>query len=141
MRPTPRGTAVLVGAVALLVLGVVLNLPLLRALAGVTLGAVALAFVPTAGRLRLGVTRAVHPDRVDTGAPAFAELVVRNRTHSRRPGFTAVDAIGSQVTPVRVRSLPPGGSARYRYELPTTRRGRIPVGPLSVERTDLLGLA
>ena len=141
VRPTPRGTAVLVGAVALLVLGVVLNLPLLRALAGVMLGAVALAFVPTAGRLRLGVTRAVHPDRVDTGAPAFAELVVRNRTHSRRPGFTAVDAVGSQVTPVRVRSLPPGGSARYRYELPTTRRGRIPVGPLSVERTDLLGLA
>jgi uncharacterized protein (DUF58 family) len=141
VRPTRRGTAVLVGAVALLVLGVVLNLSLLRALAGVTLGAVALAFVPTAGRLRLGVTRAVHPDRVDTGAPAFAELVVRNRTHSRRPGFTAVDAVGSQVTPVRVRSLPPGGSARYRYELPTTRRGRIPVGPLSVERTDLLGLA
>jgi uncharacterized protein (DUF58 family) len=141
VRPTRRGTAVLVSAVALLVLGVVLNLPLLRALAGMTLGAVALAFVPTAGRLRLGVTRAVHPDRVDTGAPAFAELVVRNRTHSRRPGFTAVDAVGSQVTPVRVRSLPPGGSARYRYELPTTRRGRIPVGPLSVERTDLLGLA
>ena len=141
MRPTPRGTAVLVGAVALLVLGVVLNLPLLRALAGVMLGAVALAFVPTAGRLRLGVTRAVHPDRVDVGQPAFAELVVRNRTHGRRPGFTALDTVGPQVRPVRVRSLPPGGSARYRYELPTVRRGRVPVGPLTVERTDVLGLA
>ena len=39
-----------------------------------------------------------------------------------------------------MRSLPPGGSARYRYELPTTRRGRVPIGPLTVERTDLLGL-
>ena len=116
-------------------------MPLLRALAGVALGAVALAFVPTAGHLRLGVTRAVHPDRVDVGQPAFAELVVRNRTHSRRAGFTALDTVGSQVRPVQVRSLPPGGSARYRYELPTTRRGRVPVGPLTVERTDLLGLA
>jgi uncharacterized protein (DUF58 family) len=141
VRLTARGTVVLAGAVALLAPGILLNLPLLRALAGLALGAVALAFVPTAGRLRLGVTRAVHPDRVDVGQPAFAELVVRNRTHSRRPGFTAVDAVGSQVRPVRVRSLPPGGSARYRYELPTDRRGRVPVGPLAVERTDLLGLA
>ena len=141
MRLTARGAAVLAGAVALLVAGVVLNLPLLRALAGMALGAVALAFVPTAGRLRLAVTRAVHPDRVDVGQAAFAELVVRNRTHSRRPGFTALDTVGSQVRPVRVRSLPPGGSARYRYELPTVRRGRVPVGPLTVERTDVLGLA
>ena len=127
VRLTARGAAVLDGAVVLLVAGILLNLPLLRALAGVALGAVALAFVPTAGRLRLGVTRAVHPDRVDVGQPAFAELVVRNRTHSRRAGFTALDTVGSQVRPVQVRSLPPGGSARYRYELPTTRRGR-PVG-------------
>jgi uncharacterized protein (DUF58 family) len=140
VRLTARGAVVLSGAVVLLVLGVALNLPLLRALAGTALGAVALAFVPTAGKLRLGVTRAVHPDRVDMGQPAFAELVVRNRTHSRRPGFTALDEVGSQVRPVPVRSLPPGGSARYRYELPTTRRGRIPIGPLTVERADLLGL-
>ena len=97
MRLTVRGAAVLAGAVVLLVLGVVLNLPLLRALAGIALGAVALAFVPTAGQLRLGVTRAVHPDRVDVGQPAFAELVVRNRTHTRRAGFTAVDEVGSQA--------------------------------------------
>jgi len=140
MRLTTRGAAVLSGAVVLLAMGVALNLPLLRALAGIALGAVALAFVPTAGQLRLGVTRAVHPDRVDVGQPAFAELVVRNRTHTRRAGFTAVDEVGSQARPVRVRSLPPGGSARYRYELPTTRRGRVPIGPLTVERTDLLGL-
>ena len=118
MRLTARGGAVLAGAVVLLGLGVALNLPLLRALAGMAFGAVALAFVPTAGRLRLGVTRAVHPDRVDAGQLAFAELVVRNRTHSRRPGFTALDEVGSQVRPVRVRSLPPGGSARYRYSCP-----------------------
>ena len=112
MRLTTRGGAVLAGAVVLLGAGVALNLPLLRALAGIALGGVALAFVPTAGQLRLGVTRAVHPDRVDVGQPAFAELVVRNRTHTRRLGFTAVDEVGSQARPVRVRSLPPGGSAR-----------------------------
>ena len=129
VRPTPRGAAVLVGAVALLVLGVVLNLPAAARARRVALGAVALAFVPTAGRLRLGVTRAVHPDRVDTGARA------RSPSWWSATGPTAAarlhrrwTTVGSQVRPVRVRSLPPGGSARYRYELPTTRRGRIPSG-------------
>ena len=114
MRLTARGAAVLAGAVVLLGAGILLNLPLLRALAGVALGAVALAFVPTAGHLRLGVTRAVHPDRVDVGQPAFAELVVRNRTHSRRAGFTALDdrriagpaGPGAVAAARRVRALP-----------------------------------
>ena len=41
MRLTTRGAAVLSGAVVLLAMGVALNLPLLRAVAGIALGAVA----------------------------------------------------------------------------------------------------
>jgi uncharacterized protein (DUF58 family) len=70
-----------------------------------------------------------------------AELVVGNDSSIRQPAFLARDVVGGELREVPVRSLPPGGSARYRYDLPTGQRGRITVGPLSVERSDLLGLA
>ncbi len=141
MRPTRRGYAVLGCAVALYALGLVLGLPLLRALAGCAAGALLVAVVPVLGKLRPDVTRAVHPDRVQRGMPATAELVVTNETATRQPAFLAVDDVGGKPREVAVRALPPGGSARYRYELPTDRRGRLAVGPLTVERSDLLGLA
>lgn len=141
MRPTRRGVTVLGCAVVLFGLGVVLGMPLLRALAGCAVGALLVAVVPVLGRLRPDVRRSVHPDRVQRGAAAVAELVVINGSGHRQPAFVARDTVGDQTHEVAVRALPPGGSARYRYELPTERRGRIAVGPLSVERSDLLGLA
>jgi uncharacterized protein (DUF58 family) len=132
---------VLACAVVLYLLGLLLGLPLLRALAGCAAGALLVAVVPILGRLRPAVTRSVHPDRVQRGVAAVAELVVGNDSSVRQPAFLARDKVGGELREVPVRSLPPGGSARYRYELPTDRRGRIEVGPLSVERSDLLGLA
>ncbi|MFC4950843.1 DUF58 domain-containing protein [Pseudonocardia sp. GCM10023141] len=128
-------------AVGLYALGLLLGMPLLRALAGCAVGALVVAVVPILGRLRPAVTRAVHPDRVQRGAPAVAELVVGNDSAVRQPAFLALDVVGGEVREVPVRALPAGGSARYRYDLPTGKRGRIAVGPLSVERSDLLGLA
>jgi uncharacterized protein (DUF58 family) len=141
VRPTRRGLAVLGCAVALYLAGLLLGMPLLRALAGCGAGAFLVAIVPVFGRLRPGVSRAVHPDRVQRGSPAVAELVVTNPTATRQPAFLAVDSVAGEAREVPVRALPAGGSARYRYDLPTGRRGRVTVGPLSVERSDLLGLA
>lgn len=128
-------------AVVLYLLGLLLGLPLLRALAGCAVGALIVAVVPILGRLRPAVTRSVYPDRVQRGVPAVAELVVGNDTSIRQPAFLARDMVGGELREVAVRSLPPGGSTRHSYELPTDRRGLITVGPLSVERSDLLGLA
>lgn len=128
-------------AAVLYAVGLLLGMPVVRALAGCAVGAVAVAVVPVLGRLRPGITRSVHPDRVQRGVAAVAELVVGNDSSVRQPAFLARDTVGGELREVAVRSLPPGGSARYRYELPTGRRGRIEVGPLSVERSDLLGLA
>ena len=128
-------------AVTFYVLGAVLGMPFLRGLAGCAVGAMLVAVLPVLGRLRPAVGRSVHPDRVQRGGTAVAELVVGNPTAHRQPAFIARDVVGGESREVAVRALPPGGSARYRYELPTDRRGRIPVGPLSVERSDLLGLA
>lgn len=141
MRLTGRGKALLAGAVALLAVGMLLGMPLLRGLAGFALAAVAVAVVPTLGVVRPSVRREIHPDRVQRGTPAVAQLIVSNESARRQPAFVARDTVGDTNVEVTVRELPAGGSARYLYELPTEKRGRIAVGPLVLERTDLLGLA
>ena len=130
----------MIGALALLIAGELLGNVFLRALGGFGIGAALVAAVPAIGRLRPTITREIHPDRVERGQPALARLEVRNTSGRRQPAFTARDRIGDTTHEVAVRALPPGGSAVYHYELPTLRRGRVQVGPLDVERSDLLGL-
>jgi len=142
-RLTRRGWAVLVAAVAVYALGEWVGFPMLRALAGAAFGAVVAALVLTARRPRVAVTREVYPDRVQRGRPAFARLRVRNAGARRQGGFTAGDRLDDDVRgfhAVAVRPLAPGADAVYHYELPTTRRGRFQVGPLTLERVDPLGL-
>ncbi|OLR95288.1 DUF58 domain-containing protein [Actinokineospora bangkokensis] len=140
-RVTRRGAAVLVAAVPAYALGEWAGYPVLRALAGAGLGVVLAALVITARRPRVVVTRAVYPDRVRRGKPAFARLAVRNPTAARQGGFDAGDRVGVGFHAVAVRALPPGAQAVYHYELPTLRRGRFTVGPLTLQRVDPFGLA
>ena len=139
-RLTPRGWAVLAGAVLAYAAGEWVGFPMLRALAGAALGAVVAALVITARRPRVTVTREVYPDRVQRGRPAFARLRVHNSGSRRHGAFIAGDRIDGGFHAVAVRPLAPGADAVYHYELPTTRRGRFQVGPLTLERVDPLGL-
>jgi uncharacterized protein (DUF58 family) len=139
-RLTRRGWAVLVAAMAAYVCGAWVGFPVLRALGGAGVGAVAAALVVTARRPRVVVTREVYPDRVQRGRPAFARLRVHNDSPRRHGGFTAGDRVDGGFHAVAVRPLAPGADAIYHYELPTSRRGRIQVGPLTLERVDPLGL-
>ena len=139
-RLTRRGWAVLVTAVVAYVCGAWVGFPVLRALGGAGLGAVAAALVVTARRPRVAVTREVYPDRVQRGRPAFARVRVHNDSPRRHGGFTAGDHVAGGYHAVAVRSLAPGADAVYHYELPTARRGRLQVGPLTLERVDPLGL-
>lgn len=139
-RLTRRGWAVLVTAALAYACGEWVGFPLLRALGGAGIGAVAAALVVTARRPRVVVTREVYPDRVQRGRPAFARLRVHNDSPRRHGGFTAGDRVDGGFHAVAVRPLAPGADAIYHYELPTARRGRIQVGPLTLERVDPLGL-
>ncbi|GAB3460408.1 DUF58 domain-containing protein [Actinophytocola sediminis] len=139
-RLTRRGWAVLVAAVLAYATGVVVGFPVLRALGGAGVGAVAAALVVTARRPRVTVDREAYPDRVRRGRPAFARLRVHNDNPRRHGGFTAGDQVDGGFHAVAVRPLAPGADAVYHYDLPTTRRGRIQVGPLTLERVDPLGL-
>lgn len=130
----------LVTAVVAYACGVWFGFPVLRALGGAGLGAVAAALVVTARRPRVAVSREIYPDRVQRGRPAFARLRVHNDNPRRHGGFTAGDPVDGDYHAVAVRPLAPGADAVYHYELPTSRRGQIQVGPLTLERVDPLGL-
>lgn len=151
-RLTARGWGVLVAALVLGAGGQLLGYPMLRVLGGAGLAAVAAGLATLLRSPQASVHRTLFPDRVECGRPALARLVVRNDSGRRQPSFVASD----EVTPgspaavdlahahdaqVAVASLAPGGVATYHYELPTSRRGRLRVGPLTMRRTDALGLA
>ncbi len=141
MRLTARGVVLLVVSVLLLGVAEWAGYPLFRVLGAVGLAAVVAAVVVTARGLRVDVTREVYPDRVERGRPALAKLTVRNLAGHRQRGFDAWDKAGSAVQTVRIRPLAQDAEATYRYELPTGRRGRLPVGPLTLHRVDPFGLA
>ncbi|MFD2399787.1 hypothetical protein ACFSVJ_27650 [Prauserella oleivorans] len=140
MRPTRRGVAVLVVSVLLVAFGQWAGYPLLRALGVIPLTAVVAAVAVTARRVRVVVTRSVYPDRVERGKPALARLRVRNPAGDRHPALLATDGTGDTARTVRIRALPPRAEATYHYELATTTRGLLTVGPLLLHRTDLFGL-
>lgn len=141
MRLTRRGIAALVSAVLGYGLGELAGYPLLRVLCGIVAGAVLAAVLVTRGRPKAEVSRSVHPERIERGQPALATLAVRNESERRHGGFAAQDCVGADVREVQVRALAPGAAATYHYELPTTVRGRLDVGPLVLHRSDPFGFA
>ncbi|WP_117214437.1 DUF58 domain-containing protein [Allorhizocola rhizosphaerae] len=141
MRFTPRGVGVLVAAAALFGVGHWAGYPLLLALAGAAVGAVAAGVLAAGRRPRVAVVRQLYPtDRIERGRPAAAQLRVHNPGTRRQPGFHAGDRVGAGLHAVAVRPLAPGATAVYHYELPTGVRGRHQVGPLTLSRMDGLGL-
>ncbi|GAB3939363.1 hypothetical protein GCM10027614_21420 [Micromonospora vulcania] len=67
-------------------------------------------------------------------------LTVRNTGRLRSANLLAEDRCGDQTVPVPLLRLRPGRDTEVRYDVPTHRRGVVPVGPLRVTRRDPLGL-
>jgi uncharacterized protein (DUF58 family) len=99
-----------------------------------------LAGVTVVVRPSLRLTRAVTPDRVSVGEPALGRLVVRNLARWPMPALIVVDRIGGRLNWIRVPVLRAGGSRTVHFPIPTDQRGRLTLGPLSVERHDPFGL-
>lgn len=143
MRRTPvTGTGVGLAVLAVMSygLGVALGYPVLVAVA-----AGAAAILVAAGcfvtiRPSVQLTRQVTPDRTTVGEPALGRIHVRNTARRPSVAFTAVDRIGPETVTLDVRSVAGGGMRAVNYPLPAPRRGRIPLGPLTVERRDPFGL-
>jgi uncharacterized protein (DUF58 family) len=91
-------------------------------------------------RLRIG--RRVSPRRVHAGDTARVELTASNRARWRSPVLLLRDPVSStQGAVLHLAPMRAGRTARAAYRLPTRQRGQIVVGPLTLSRTDPLGLA
>lgn len=140
MRLTRRGVCTLVGAVALVAIGTTAGYPVVVTLGAAGLGAVVAAVGVTGRRPRVEVVRELFPDRVERGGRAGLSLRVRNPGTRRQAAFTAIDRVGVDRVTIAVRPLPPGAEQSYLDRVPTGRRGRHEVGPLTLRRVDVLGL-
>ncbi|MFI6273179.1 DUF58 domain-containing protein [Micromonospora zamorensis] len=140
MGITARGVGLLVAAVVLLGVGFRFAYPELTLLGAAAGAAVGYAALVAAWRPRLVVTRLADPDRVARGEPASMTLTVRNAGRLRSANLLAEDRCGDRTVPVPVLRLRPGRDTEVRYDVPTHRRGVVPVGPLRVTRRDPLGL-
>ncbi|WP_433533492.1 DUF58 domain-containing protein [Micromonospora sp. CA-263727] len=140
MGITARGIGLLVAAVLLLGAGFRFAYPELTLLGAAAGAALAVAVVTAARRPRLQVRRQADPDRVARGEPATMTLTVRNAGRLRAASLLATDRCGDRVVPVPVLRLRPGTDTTVGYDVPTTRRGVVPVGPLRVTRRDPFGL-
>ena len=92
-------------------------------------------------RLRVDVTRQLHPPRVHAGSPSRVDLRVENLGRRRSPVLGLLDAVsGTRGAQLAVGPLGPGDTASAAYRLPTERRGILRVGPLEVVMADAFGL-
>ncbi|TDC46666.1 DUF58 domain-containing protein, partial [Micromonospora sp. KC207] len=140
MGITARGAGLIVAAVALLAAGFRFAYPELTLLGAAAAVAVGYALLVALWRPRLEVTRRADPDRVSRGEPARMVLTVRNAGRLRAANLLAEDRCGERTVPVPVLRLRPGRDTTVGYDVPTDRRGVVPVGPLRVIRRDPLGL-
>ena len=93
-------------------------------------------------RVRIDVSRELHPPRVHAGSPSRVEVRVENAGARRSPLLKLRDGVsGTRGARLLVGPLAPGASARAAYRLPTERRGILTIGPLDIELTDPFGLA
>ncbi len=120
--------------------GVALGFDGVVAVGAAALLAVAVALVAVVVRPRLTVTRTVEPARVTVGRHAVGRLAVRNVSRWPSPPFVAVDSVGGMAVELGVGLLSGGGRRLLEYDVPTERRGRLALGPVTVERRDPLGL-
>ena len=140
MRLTRTGWGLLAVSIGLFILGTGLGLVVLRLLAGAGIVALAVAVVEARRAPRLTVARDVYPERVPRGDVALARLTVANDGGRRAYPFGASDPTGHEVQSVSVPALDPGQRNSQTYRLPTSRRGVVQVGPLTLTREDPLGL-
>jgi uncharacterized protein (DUF58 family) len=142
VRPTRQGTLVGIGAIGLVALGRFLGLTELYAAgAGVGVLLVVCGIWVSLRDLDIVVARSVRPSRVHVGNPSTVEVQLRNRSRRSTPVLRLLDPVtGTSGADLLLAPIPLRKTSKVAYRLPTTRRGLVTVGPMTVEIGDPFGL-
>jgi uncharacterized protein (DUF58 family) len=152
LRPTPRGWALAAAGIVALQLGVVLG-----AVDLVRIGTLALLLVvgaavgvglldPGRGRHRLTVQRRATPNPVHAGDDAEIEVVITATDPAARvrlAGLKFAEQAATELSggrPLRARVSRAARRVTVTYAVQAARRGRWPLGPLVVTRSDPFGV-
>jgi uncharacterized protein (DUF58 family) len=139
MRLTLLGWTAAVASAGLLAAGYLLGYPRLALLGVGGLAALAASAAVAARRPPVDITREIFPLRVTRGEPAVGMLTAANRSRWAGMAIEVRESFGARNLPVAMPYLARGAVRDVGYQLPTSRRGVIDVGPLRWERADLLG--
>jgi len=92
-------------------------------------------------RLKVNISRQIHPVRLHAGQPARVDMGIRSLGR-RSPVMRLRDPVaGTNGADITLGPLAANQSVSAAYRLPTDRRGALRVGPMTVEVTDPFGLA
>ena len=140
---TPRGRALLASGITAFLLAAMLDQ---QDIMRVGLLAMALPLISAASvartRFRLSSARTVEPARTPAGESASVTLTVENVSHLPTGLLMIEDAVPSALGPrprFVVDRLAPLTSRSVSYPVHTNRRGRYPIGPMSVRLADPFG--
>lgn len=151
-RPTARGWALAAAGVVALQAGIglgsldLVRIGVLLVAVPVTALAAEVALDALRGRRGLDVHREVRPDPVHAGQEAEVRVDIRASDRAGRTRLAglrfseqaAVELSGGRA--LRARVTRRADHATVRYPVRATQRGRWPLGPLVVTRTDLFGV-
>lgn len=141
---TRRGWTLVGAALGLLAAGRMLGTQELWVLATATIVLLASSAAWTRSRrYELVARRVLRPSRLHVGADGRADVALANQSERTTPLLTVTDLFddGRRAARFVLPPLPPSETARAAYRVPTARRGRYRVGPLTVAVTDPFGLA
>lgn len=111
---------------------------LVLALAGALL--VLLSVLLTLGGVALDLRVELLPPRVRAGRTAYGRLHVTNPRPTSSRTATVEMPVGPDLAQFRLPRLGPGEQTMFEFDIPTTRRAVIPVGPVVTVRADPIGL-
>ncbi len=141
--PTRHGWTVAVGGILAFVIGRTFAIVELFVVGTALVLAVAFAVaVVRLHRPRLAVARWIHPSVLTVGDTGRVDLLIENRASLRSPRVDLTEPVGASNTAhMTIAPLRSGDQVTAGYRVPALRRGVLTVGPATVERRDLLGLA
>ncbi len=137
---TPLGWAILILVPASLALGYGLAWVEFIAVGFVGLLLVLVALLSLRGRGTLDFGLDITRSQVVVGTAAAARVVISNDERRRTFGVNVEVPVGAGLAAFAVPSLARGESHSHEFAIPTSRRGRLLVGPVRTVRADPIGL-
>jgi uncharacterized protein (DUF58 family) len=141
--PTRQGWVVGAAAVLALAIGRVFGIVELFVIgAGLAISLIAAVLTVRLRRPTLSIDRWTHPPVLTVGDTGRVDLMIQNRGALRSPRADLTEPVGSTNTAhMTVAPLRVGAQVTAGYRVPALRRGVLLLGPATLERRDLLGLA